>query len=146
MNFLLQCGAALALGAIAVLAPSASARELQGDPRAVAAVERMFDRFGGREHWAEARAIHEKADASNRRSIYLPLLRGLTPKSLEAFDPVEQTLVTGRRETTTVPGQDASITFPWTPTVVHSPLWSVVSMRTRVTASVPNRPSRMRTL
>jgi hypothetical protein len=29
----------------------------------------------------------------------------LTPRSLEAFDPVEQTLVTGRRDTTTVPSQ-----------------------------------------
>ncbi len=46
-----------------------------------------------------------KADASTWRSVYLPLLRGLTPRSLEAFDPVEQTLVTGQRQTTTVPSQ-----------------------------------------
>ncbi|MGC4013891.1 MAG: DUF1553 domain-containing protein [Luteolibacter sp.] len=39
------------------------------------------------------------------RSVYLPLLRGLVPKSLEAFDPVSQTLVTGQREATTVPRQ-----------------------------------------
>jgi cytochrome c553 len=53
----------------------------------------------------EARAIREQADRSTFRSVYLPLLRGLTPHTLEAFDPVEQTLVTGRRDTTTVPGQ-----------------------------------------
>lgn len=35
----------------------------------------------------------------------LPLLRGVTPKALDAFDPVAQTLVTGQRETTTVPTQ-----------------------------------------
>jgi hypothetical protein len=33
------------------------------------------------------------------------LLRGVAPKALEAFDPVQQTLVTGKRETTTVPTQ-----------------------------------------
>jgi hypothetical protein len=37
--------------------------------------------------------------------VYLPLMRSVTPRSLEAFDPVEQTLVTGRRDATTVPSQ-----------------------------------------
>ena len=32
-------------------------------------------------------------------------MRGLTPKSLDAFDPVSQTLVTGQRDATTVPTQ-----------------------------------------
>jgi len=54
---------------------------------------------------ADARAIREYADRSTHRSVYLPLLRGITPRALEAFDPVEQTLVTGRREATTVPRQ-----------------------------------------
>ena len=58
-----------------------------------------------RDNGPEAKRIHEEADASTFRSIYLPLLRGLTPRSLEVFDPVEQTLVTGRRETTTIPSQ-----------------------------------------
>jgi hypothetical protein len=58
-----------------------------------------------RDNGPEARAVHEEADASLNRSVYLPLLRGLTPHALEVFDPVEQTLVTGRRETTTVPSQ-----------------------------------------
>jgi hypothetical protein len=53
----------------------------------------------------KARAIHEQADKSTHRSVYLPLVRGLTPQALAAFDPVEQGLVTGRRDTTTVPGQ-----------------------------------------
>jgi len=58
-----------------------------------------------RDNGPEARALHERSDASTQRSVYLPLLRGITPRSLEAFDPVEQTLVTGRREATTVPAQ-----------------------------------------
>ncbi|HEU0119127.1 MAG TPA: PSD1 and planctomycete cytochrome C domain-containing protein [Bryobacteraceae bacterium] len=58
-----------------------------------------------RDNGVESRVIHEKADQSVLRSIYLPLLRGLTPHALEAFDPVTQTLVTGQRDTTTVPTQ-----------------------------------------
>jgi hypothetical protein len=54
---------------------------------------------------AEARQVTEQADRSVYRSVYLPLLRGVTPKSLEAFDPVTQTLVTGQRDATTVPTQ-----------------------------------------
>jgi mono/diheme cytochrome c family protein len=53
----------------------------------------------------EAKKIHDAANAFRHRSVYLPLLRGLTPKSLEVFDPVEQTLVSGSRDTTTVPAQ-----------------------------------------
>jgi hypothetical protein len=37
--------------------------------------------------------------------VYLPLLRTLVPESLEAFDFAEQGLVTGQRQTTTVPPQ-----------------------------------------
>ncbi len=58
-----------------------------------------------RDNGPEARAILEKADASRERSVYLPLLRGITPRPLDAFDPVDQTLVTGMRQVTTVPGQ-----------------------------------------
>ncbi len=58
-----------------------------------------------RDNGPEAKGIYEAADASTRRSVYLPLLRGVVPRSLEAFDPVEQTLVTGQRDSTTVPGQ-----------------------------------------
>lgn len=53
----------------------------------------------------EARNINDKADRSTCRSVYLPLLRGVIPHTLEAFDPVEQSLVTGNRDATTVPGQ-----------------------------------------
>jgi hypothetical protein len=53
----------------------------------------------------EARTINEKADGDKHRSVYLPLLRGITPHDLEAFDPVDQTLVTGNRDATTVAGQ-----------------------------------------
>jgi Protein of unknown function (DUF1549)/Protein of unknown function (DUF1553)/Planctomycete cytochrome C len=58
-----------------------------------------------RDNGPEARSILEKADASHERSVYLPRLRGITPRPLEAFDPVDQTLVTGSRQVTTVPGQ-----------------------------------------
>lgn len=58
-----------------------------------------------RDNGPEARQLHEHADASTSRSVYLPLLRGVTPRALEAFDPVEQTLVTGKRDATTVPSQ-----------------------------------------
>ena len=58
-----------------------------------------------RDNGAEARSMHDQSDRSFSRSVYLPLLRGVTPKSLEAFDPVSQTLVSGQRESTTVPTQ-----------------------------------------
>jgi Protein of unknown function (DUF1553)/Protein of unknown function (DUF1549)/Planctomycete cytochrome C len=58
-----------------------------------------------RDNGPEARTITTKADRETHRSIYLPLLRSVTPKALEAFDPAEQTLVTGQREATTVPTQ-----------------------------------------
>lgn len=58
-----------------------------------------------RDDGPEARGVHEEADRALYRSVYLPLLRGLTPRPLQAFDPVTQTLVTGQRDATTVPGQ-----------------------------------------
>jgi hypothetical protein len=58
-----------------------------------------------RDNGGESRTINESADHALYRSIYLPLLRGVVPKSLAAFDPVDQTLVCGQRESTTVPTQ-----------------------------------------
>ena len=52
-----------------------------------------------------AQTILEEAGASKHRSIYLPLLRGMTPRSLEVFDFAEQGMVTGSRDTTTVATQ-----------------------------------------
>ncbi|WP_165251017.1 DUF1549 domain-containing protein [Paludisphaera soli] len=52
-----------------------------------------------------ARELLEKANASPSRSVYLPLLRGLTPTALEVFDFAEQGTVTGDRDTTTVATQ-----------------------------------------
>jgi cytochrome c553 len=52
-----------------------------------------------------AKQIAEDAAKSVHRSIYLPLLRGLTPRSLEVFDFAEQGMVTGSRDTTTVAPQ-----------------------------------------
>lgn len=58
-----------------------------------------------RDNGPEAAGIQSASDQGLQRSVYLPLLRGVTPKSLEAFDPVEQTLVSGQRAATTVPTQ-----------------------------------------
>ncbi|HKI20472.1 MAG TPA: DUF1553 domain-containing protein, partial [Isosphaeraceae bacterium] len=52
-----------------------------------------------------ARRLGEQASASTHRSLYLPLLRGLTPTSMEVFDFAEQGMVTGDRDTTTVATQ-----------------------------------------
>lgn len=54
---------------------------------------------------AEAQGLHKYADDSTLRSVFLPQLRGVTPQALAAFDPVEQSLVSGSREVTTVPAQ-----------------------------------------
>ena len=54
---------------------------------------------------ALARQVAEQARASTRRSVYLPLLRGLVPTALEVFDFAEQGMVTGSRDVTTVPTQ-----------------------------------------
>jgi mono/diheme cytochrome c family protein len=53
----------------------------------------------------QAKTLHEAADKSMHRSIYLPLLRGLTPRALEVFDFAEQGMVTGSRDSTTVAPQ-----------------------------------------
>ena len=58
-----------------------------------------------RDNGAEARKINEAADKSVARTIYLPLLRVVTPRAIDAFDPVSQSLVSGTRESTTVPTQ-----------------------------------------
>ena len=58
-----------------------------------------------RNNGPEAQHLTEAGLASRARSIYLPLLRTLVPTSLEVFDFADQGLVTGSRETTTVPTQ-----------------------------------------
>jgi hypothetical protein len=52
-----------------------------------------------------AKRLEEDADKSVHRSVYLPLVRLITPRSLEVFDFAEQGLVTGSRDTTTVATQ-----------------------------------------
>jgi hypothetical protein len=54
---------------------------------------------------AEAKALRASAAASVHRSVYLPLLRGIVPHSLEVFDFAEPTLVTGQRDATTIAPQ-----------------------------------------
>ena len=58
-----------------------------------------------RNNGPEAAGLEAQAQASRHRSIYLPLLRGLTPRSLDVFDFAEQGMVTGNRDTTTVATQ-----------------------------------------
>jgi len=50
-------------------------------------------------------SVLQAADRSPFRSIYLPQIRGSVPRPLAVFDPVTQTLVTGKRDTTIVPAQ-----------------------------------------
>lgn len=52
-----------------------------------------------------ARHIEEAAGESLHRSVYLPLVRNLTPTSLQVFDFAEQGMVTGNRDVTTVATQ-----------------------------------------
>jgi mono/diheme cytochrome c family protein len=52
-----------------------------------------------------AKAIYDEADRSRYRSVYLPAVRGITPRAVAAFDPVSQSLVTGKRDVTIVPTQ-----------------------------------------
>jgi cytochrome c553 len=58
-----------------------------------------------RNNGVEAKRLENDAQASRHRSIYLPLLRALTPRALEVFDFAEQGFVTGSRNTTTVAPQ-----------------------------------------
>ncbi|MGI8982271.1 MAG: PSD1 and planctomycete cytochrome C domain-containing protein [Pirellulaceae bacterium] len=58
-----------------------------------------------RNNGPEAKNLMDKAMASTQRSVYLPLLRGITPNSLSVFDFAEQGFVTGSRDSTTVAPQ-----------------------------------------
>lgn len=58
-----------------------------------------------RNNGPEARKILDQAAKSLHRSVYLPLMRGIVPGTLEAFDFAEQGFVVGSRDTTTVPQQ-----------------------------------------
>ena len=58
-----------------------------------------------RNNGPEAKRLEDEAFSSRHRSVYLPLLRGLTPRALEVFDFAEQGMVTGSRDTTTVATQ-----------------------------------------
>jgi hypothetical protein len=53
----------------------------------------------------EAKRLIEEANRSVRRSVYLPLVRGIVPTSLAVFDFAEQGMVTGSRDVTTVAPQ-----------------------------------------
>jgi hypothetical protein len=58
-----------------------------------------------RNNGPEAAKIADEALTSPHRSVYLPLVRGQTPTSLAVFDPAEQGMVAGQRESTTVAPQ-----------------------------------------
>ena len=82
----------------AVLAVSG---ELDLDRPIASAVAKVGDGFIGR-------AIRDEASLSAEipnRSVYLPIVRDLVPESLSLFDFADPSLMTGERETTTVPSQ-----------------------------------------
>jgi hypothetical protein len=58
-----------------------------------------------RNNGPEAKKLIEHANANQHRSVYLPLVRGITPTSLEVFDLAEQGMVAGSRDSTTVAPQ-----------------------------------------
>ena len=58
-----------------------------------------------RNNGPEAKGLEDAALQSKHRSVYLPLVRLIVPKSLEVFDFAEQGTVTGSRDTTTVATQ-----------------------------------------
>ncbi len=58
-----------------------------------------------RNNGPEARGLIDKSSESVHRSVFLPLVRGVTPRALEVFDFAEQGMVTGNRDSTTVPTQ-----------------------------------------
>jgi hypothetical protein len=58
-----------------------------------------------RNNGPEADRLNALARASVHRSVYLPLLRGITPRSLDVFDFADQGMVTGDRDATTVATQ-----------------------------------------
>ncbi len=58
-----------------------------------------------RNNGPEANNLLTAAAQSVHRSVYLPLLRGVVPNSLEVFDFADQGLVTGKRTNTTVAPQ-----------------------------------------
>jgi hypothetical protein len=51
------------------------------------------------------RGMGEIRKATNVRSVYLPLVRGNVPEMLQVFDAADPSLVTGKRDVTTVATQ-----------------------------------------
>lgn len=58
-----------------------------------------------RNNGPEAQRLMAGAVNSTQRSVYLPLVRNITPTSLDVFDFATQGMVTGSRDTTTVATQ-----------------------------------------
>ena len=58
-----------------------------------------------RNNGKEAQDLLTAAGKATYRSVYLPLVRGVVPNALEVFDFAEQSLVTGKRSSTTVAPQ-----------------------------------------
>ncbi len=58
-----------------------------------------------RNNGPEAQRLMSGAVNSTQRSVYLPLVRNITPTSLDVFDFATQGMVTGSRDTTTVATQ-----------------------------------------
>jgi hypothetical protein len=85
----------------AMLAASAELNSAPGEGSPATALQVLELRNNG----PEALKLLDTAFNSRQRSVYLPLLRGITPRSLDVFDFADQGMVTGSRDATTVPPQ-----------------------------------------
>ncbi len=93
-------------GMRATAAPGLEGAPGDAAPAAGPPARRMLQqgRFGGR--FRQGQGEGNLFDASvNYRSVYLPVARGLLPRSLEVFDFAEPSMVIGQRETSNTPAQ-----------------------------------------
>jgi len=75
------------------------------EPPRGSSVARAGDGQVGGPGGARSRLMSNVQRTTDHRSVFLPIVRDLVPESLALFDFAEPTLVTGKRDTTTVPSQ-----------------------------------------
>jgi hypothetical protein len=75
------------------------------EPPRGSSVARAGDGQVGGPGGARSRLMSDVQRTTDHRSVFLPIVRDLVPESLALFDFAEPTLVTGKRDTTTVPSQ-----------------------------------------
>ena len=75
------------------------------EPPRGSSVARAGDGQVGGPGGARSRLMSDVQRTTDHRSVFLPIVRDLVPESLALFDFAEPSLVTGKRDTTTVPSQ-----------------------------------------